>query len=200
MAGRGRFLRENVFLIAAVSLPLVVVGFFLIASIVPRWLVPPPAYDLLLRAAGPPDHTRRGIVVDFTVRDGRVQAVVQTVAPGLYLQPLRLFLVEHQTMNVREIPVDVPANLPEKDPATIAVTALAGRRVLAQTKAPDGYEFQTRRHGSAGLVQGLFGMDRYGERVSLVNRGRVVPIPLSQNEYSYYGIALVGWVVNEGSR
>ena len=43
--GSGRFLRENAFLAAAVCLPLLVVVFFVLASIIPRWLVAPPAYD-----------------------------------------------------------------------------------------------------------------------------------------------------------
>ena len=43
-------------------------------------------------------------------------------------------------MNVSEIPFDLPANLTETNRAsTVAVSALAGRRVLAQAKAPDGY-------------------------------------------------------------
>ena len=51
-APRG-FLRDNIFLVAAVSLPLIVVAFFLVASAIPRWLVPPPAYDLLISASDP---------------------------------------------------------------------------------------------------------------------------------------------------
>ncbi len=42
-----RFVRDNAFLIAAVALPLVVVGFFLLFTAIPRWTVPPPQHDLL---------------------------------------------------------------------------------------------------------------------------------------------------------
>ena len=44
--------RSSAFLIAAVALPILVVGVFLVASAVPRWTVAPPAYDLLFRADG----------------------------------------------------------------------------------------------------------------------------------------------------
>lgn len=35
------------------------------------------------------------------------------------------------------------------------------------------------------------------DRVSLVNKGRVVPISLQSNRYGY-SVSAVGWVVNEG--
>ena len=200
MTGRGRFLRENAFLVAAVALPLVVVGFFLAASAIPRWLVPPPAYDLLLRTTGPVDQTRPRVAVDFAVRDGRIEATVRGLPANGYPQVPKLFLVDHQTVNVREIPVDLPVNLAETDPpVTVPVSALAGRRVIAEARAPDGYEFQERGYRSTGLVGGLFGMGSHGEKISLVNRGRVVPISFPSNEYGY-SVSFVGWVLNEGSR
>ena len=45
MAGES-WLRRNAFIVAAVLLPVVVVGLFLIASAAPRWRVPDPQFDL----------------------------------------------------------------------------------------------------------------------------------------------------------
>jgi len=199
MAGRS-FLRENAFLVAAVLLPLVIVGFFLLASAIPRWLVAPPAYDLLLRTYGSPDQTRPRVAVDFTVRDGRVEATVRGLPATAYPQAPKLYLFDHRTMTVREIPVDLPTNLTEQDPpVTVAVSALAGRRVLAETKAPDGYELETGRYRNTGLVGDLFGMGRQSGKTSLVNNGRVIEISLPPQE-SGYGVLAVGWVLDDGAR
>ena len=94
-----------------------------------------------------------------------------------------------------------PDSLAEIDPPrTIVIDAFAGRRVLAQAKAPDGYELETRRHRSPGIVGELFGMGRYDQRASLVNRGRVVPIALP-SPYQYQSpVYAVGWLVDEGQR
>jgi hypothetical protein len=200
MAPGGRFLRENAFLVAAVSLPIIVVGFFLIASAVPRWLVAPPAYDLLLRTTGPSDQARPPAAVDFVVRDGRVDAIVRGLPATAYPPATKLFLFDHRTLNVREVPVDLPANLTERDPpVTVAVSALAGRRVLAEVKAPDGYEFETAKYRSTGLLGDLFGMGRRSGKVSIGKNGRVVEISLPSHEYTY-GVTAVGWVLSEGSR
>jgi hypothetical protein len=198
MAGRFRFVRENAFLVAAVLLPLVVIGFFLIAAAVPRWLVAPPAHDVLLRAAGPYDQSRRPFAVDFTVREGRVQATVRALPAGSYPQVAALLLVDHETLAVREIPIDLPGLAEADHPVTVPIASLAGWRVLAETRAPDGYELDTRGHRGTGLIGDLFGMHRYDEKVSLVKNGRVVPISLPSREYGY-PVSVVGWVVVEGA-
>jgi hypothetical protein len=198
--GGRRVLRDNAFLVAAVALPVIVVAFFLLASAVPRWLVPPPAYDLLLRAARPYDQGRPRVSVEFKVRDGRVEAVVRPVAAAAYPQPATLLLFEHETMNVREVPFDVP-DLAESDPPrTIVVEALAGRQVLAQTQAPDGYVVEPRTHRGSGIVGDLFGMNRYDYGLALVNKGRVVPITLASTDHYYSPVSAVGWVVDGGGR
>ena len=77
--GATRLLRDNVFLVAAVCLPILVVGFFLLSSSIPRWRVPAPAYDLLIRA-GEYDQTTQRVSLDLDVRDGVVQATARPVA------------------------------------------------------------------------------------------------------------------------
>jgi hypothetical protein len=196
--GGTRFLRDNVFLVAAVALPVVVVAFFLIATAVPRWLVPPPRYDLVLRVNGVYDQTRR-IAVDYNVREGRVEATVRYAPVNVYPQPWMLFLFDHQSMNVREIPVDLPSALTENDPPrTIIVSALADRTVVAQAKAPDGYQFESRPYRNPGFVGEVFGMNRYDQNASLVNGGRVVRIALP-SPYEYQSpVSAVGWVIDPG--
>jgi hypothetical protein len=199
MPGGSRFFRNNAFLVAAVSLPVLVVAFFLLSSSIPRWRVPPPAYDLLLRS-GTYDQPASRVSLEFDVRDGQVQATSRPVAATLYPQRSTLWLFDHTSMRVRRIPVDVP-ELKEGDSAkTFVVAALAGRRVITTTNAPDGYEFRTRSDRGAGIVGDLFGMHRHGQTVAIVNRGRVVPIELP-SAYEYYSpVTPIGWVLGEGQR
>jgi hypothetical protein len=196
----GRFLRDNAFLVAALALPVAVVSLFMLASVIPRWTVPAPAYDLVLRAGGPYEPARR-ISVEFTVSDGRVEAVIRPLPAGGYPQISTLLLVDHTTMNVREIQVPLPVTMAEGDPPkTIVVEELAGRRVLAQARAPDGYEFDVRSHRGPGLVGDLFGMNRYDQSAALVSRGRVVPLGLPTASAYQFPVYSVGWVVDGGAR
>jgi hypothetical protein len=194
---RGGFLRNNAFLLAAVSLPLIVVVFFIVATAIPRWRVPPPQYDLILRANGPYTAANARLSVDFAVRDGRVEARFRLLPENGYASPSTLFLFDHTSMSAREIPLDVPGDLKEGDPPrTVVVEALAGRRVVADTRAPDGYQLEIRSQRGPGLVGELFGMNRYGAGASLVNRGRVIAINLPI-PYEYQSPATaVGWIVD----
>jgi hypothetical protein len=197
MPGDGRWLRDNAFLVAAVSLPAVIVVFFLLSAAVPRWLVDPPAYDLVLRAAEPYNQAGARIAVDYSVRDGRVEATVRPLPANAYPQAWVLFLFDHNTMNVREIPVDVPATLAENDPPrTIVVSALASRQVVAETTAPDGYEFTIRSNHGSGIVGEIFGMHRYDQTPTLVKNARVVRIPLPTVSQYVSPASLVGWLVD----
>jgi hypothetical protein len=187
-------LRGNAFLIAAVTLPILVVGFFLLATALPRWTVPPPRYDLLLGARQHHPSTPR-VSVEFTIRDGAVYAVVRPVAPNTYPERATLWLFGHETLTLSEIPVDVPEPLAGGESAvTVPVKALTGRRVLAQTRAPDGYELQSRSKSSPGVIGELFGMRRYGEALAIANRGRVVPVFVPER-YEYRVPEFVGWIV-----
>lgn len=193
------FLRNNAFLVAAVSLPVVIVGFFLIATTVPRWLVEPPAYDLVLRAYSTYDQAAPPVVVDFAIRDAHIEATFRPVNPNTYPQRAALFVVDHDTMNVREIFVEPPTDLSADDPPlTVVVEALADRRVLAQAAAPDGYAFETGSGRGPGLAGELFGMRGSRRRLSLVKNGRVVPINLP-SPYRF-NITPIGWLAEEGQR
>lgn len=200
---RGGFLRDNAFMVAAVLLPVVVAGLFILASAVPRWTVPPPSYDLLLKATRPYNHPPATVLVDFNVRNGRVEATLSPPVPNGYAQQWVLLLFDHETMNVEEIPIDLPAAMAQGEPPrTIVVESLSAARVSAQTAAPDGYELQTRSSGSPGIVGDLFGMGRYRQTAALVNQGRVVGLNLPSPYGDPYQplVSSVGWVLDQGSR
>src|SRR3954453_20848124 len=129
--GSARFQRDNAHVVAAVCLPLLVVVFFVPASVIPRGVVPPPASDLLIRATHLHTPTPSRVSIDFAVRDGSVEAIVTPVPMNNYAIRTRLFVFDHATTNVREIVVNLSehADLKEGDPPrTQRVEALAGRR------------------------------------------------------------------------
>jgi hypothetical protein len=97
--------------------------------------------------------------------------------------------------------LDLPLTAAEGDPpVTVVVNALAGRRVSAEARAPDGYELKTRSYGGSGLVGDLFGMHRYDQSVALVHKGRVVPLVMPAMYEYQTPVYSVGWLVDERGR
>ena len=109
-ASRGR---ENTFLIAAIALPVIVVTLFLVAAAVPRWTVPPPGYDLVLRSDGGYTPADQHLVTTIRVRDGRVVAEFQAAVPNSYPQRPLLYVFNHLTNTAVEVPFEVPTSLQE---------------------------------------------------------------------------------------
>ena len=194
----GRFLRDNVFLVVAVSLPVAVVGLFLLLTAIPKWTVSPPRYDLLLQTT---EYTRANsqISVDLFVRDETLQATLRVVK-DTHLPRVRLWRFDHATLSVREIPIDVPTLAGDAhDAQTIIIEGLRGQRVVTDVKAPDGYEMRRSDRGGPGVIGDIFGMRRYGQPAALVNRGRVVPVDIPTPD-RYDTPAFVGWVVDGWAR
>jgi hypothetical protein len=196
-----RALRDNAFLVAAVLLPALVVGFFLIATAVPRWRVAPPAYDAVLRSFKPWESNRSPIQYDVAVRDGRVEVTAKPAERNSYARVPVLFLYDHQTQLVREIPLQLPAGIGEGDaPQVVPVDAAGGRTINPAASAPDGYGLEADPYRNPGLLGDLFGMRHYDPRVFLVKDGRRVQVTLPAPYDRQSEVYLVGWVTQGGGR
>ena len=195
MLGR---LRDNAFLAAAVALPLVVVGVFLLLTAIPKWTVPPPQYDLLLKTTEY-ERVQASFSVDLFLRDEALHVTLRA-DKGTGHSRVRLWRFDHATLNAREVQLNLPAQAPAGDqPQTFVVESLRGQRIVTDARAPDGYQLRERDAQGPGVVGEIFGMRRYGQSGALVNRGRVIPIEIPGANH-YEAPAFIGWVVNGGVR
>ena len=202
-AKRG-LVRDNLVLIAAFALPAIVAALFLLATAIPRWTVPLPQHDLVLRVEDYSQTRQSEVSVEFVVRDGRLEAdvrpVPQPVNPAMgvpYVQRWKLLLFDHAAMELREIPLDVPRTLPQGEVRTLVVDALAGRQVTSDTVAPDGYQVTSLSTGGGGGIVGeVFGMNRrYRRGIALGRDGRSIELELPQPHRETFGvIAPIGWI------
>ena len=203
MADVRRFVRDNVVFIAAFVLPAVVAALFILATAIPRFTVPLPQHDLVFRIEhyqSPPSEVN----VEFIVPNGRLEAVVRPVPkatnPALgvpHAQRWALLLFDHQANQVREIPFELPRDIPEGESRTVVIDQLAGRRVIPGSTAPDGYNVSSLNTGGGGGIVGeLFGMNRsYRRGIAISKSGRTIELELPPpHRESYAVIFPIGWV------
>jgi len=203
-------LRENTVLVAAFVLPAAVAVLFVVATAVPKWTVPLPQHDLLLKVEQPFSTPPPDVTVEFGVRDGHVEATVRPVVrpdnPSIgvpYQQRWTLLLLDHRTMAVREIPVDLPKSLPPGETRIIPIEALARRRVTLGDTALDGYRVVSLNSGGgAGIVGDLFGMNRrYRRGIAVGKNGRTIELDLPAAYREYYGaISTIGWTSDDAGQ
>ena len=199
-AKRG-FLKDNLVLVAAFALPAVVAALFILATAIPKWTVPLPQHDLVLKVD---DYKQPGVIVEFVPRNGRLEADVrarprpQDPNQGIpYNQQWTLLLFDHTTQQIRVVPVDLPKTLPEGETRTVIVDALAGRYVTSETVAPDGYQVTSlSTGGTGGIVGELFGMNRsYRRRIAIGRDGRTIELDLpAPHRDSYGSVVPIGWI------
>jgi hypothetical protein len=205
MTDARRFLKDNLVLVAAFALPAAVAVLFLLATAIPTWTVPLPQHDLVLRVEQQPySPTPAEVTADFTINNGQLEAVVRPVVrpenPALapYTQRWAVLLFDHTTMQVREIPLDLPKTVPQGETQTVVVQALAGRRLVQGETAPDGYRVTSLNTGGGGGIVGeLFGMNRrYRHGVAIGKDGRTVELDLPLPYRDFYGvISTIGWTL-----
>jgi hypothetical protein len=189
-----RFIRDNAFLFAAVLLPVVVIGLFLLVTAIPRWTVAAPQYDVLLQTTDY-DQAGRRVSAELFVRDERLHATIRTAVQNMHPPRVRLWRFDHTTLNLQEIPLDLPDDPPAGESITLVIDALRAQRIVTDTKAPDGYEVRTQANGGPGLIGDLFGMRRYDQSLVLANRGRRVAIkPPTPNVYQTP--MFLGWLID----
>src|SRR5688572_16864721 len=203
-----KFLRENLVLVAAFGLPGAVAALFLVAMAIPKWTVPLPQHDLVMSIERW-DATPSEVFVTFAVRGGLLEADLRPLvkpdnpAVGIvYPQKWSLLLFDHEAMEVRELPLELPQSLAAGQTLTVPIEALAGRRILAGDEAPDGYKVASLNTGSSGggIVGELFGMNRrYRRGVAVAKSGRTVELDLpAPHRESYAVIHTIGWIADDG--
>ena len=209
------WLKENLFIVAALALPLVVIAFFLAATSIPRLLVDDPAYDLYF-ALQDYDAPASGYSLRFRVADGRLYA--DTGAHSAYYPSptQRLFRFDASTGSVRHVAVEIPAEIQQQvqeeldswqrtDRAAqypappVGVTVQTGFPVVpfvvpetegltlhGETVAPDGYAFKGCCSGSRGLFGELFGMGSRRADLRITKSGRVIELENPDPDSRHY--------------
>ena len=190
------FLRKNMMIVVSIALPLLVVLFFAMASVLPNLYSTPPAHDLLLSFQGRATSKTAQVKIILSVIDGQLRAVTSPLDNTYYDNYPRLFRYNHSSDEVSEISIPIPDNITElKDGTVIPIPELAGVRVSDKLKAPDGYEFSGRRRGG-GFVTEMFGGSRHRNDVRISKNGAVIRVRLPTSDYWYNDARFVGWVLN----
>ncbi len=184
-----RISKDNLLMLIGISLPLLVILLFLLATTLPRVLVAPPQHDFLFTSyvSAYPKVPAAGVTID--VYQGRARARLYRNQGS---QVTKLFLFDHETSNVREIPISIPGEAEALENGTeIRIPEVEGLQLDPSLRAPDGYEFRGPQYSGGGIFSELLGMRRR-RRATIVKGGSVTPLPLDPPAYS---VNFLGWVV-----
>jgi len=197
------FFRENLVLIVGLTLPVLLMLGFLIATTLPP-LGDPPKYDLIFTTQDYRGSANLPVTVQLIVRDGvlKAQYVKWEPAPNTYAFNnvwKKLYVYEARTQRVRELPFGLPADIEKiSSVREDVVEATQGMRMDTTLKAPDGYELAHEGYRYRGLVNEIFwNFNGSSNRMRLRKGATSFPLSTGRSDpYFHYGdAAFVGWVV-----
>ena len=191
-----KLLREDAVIALSVALPVLVVALFSAATLLPRILVDPPVYSLLLVDDTANVSISSPVNIDLSVVNDRVRVRISKRQEDEREQFPRIYIFDHATASVRDIPIPLPDDIDQlKDGTEIVIPGLTNLKISAAFRAPDGYEFQGFANGGAGLMTGLFVGNRTRNGVTIAKDGAIVRIRLPVANDWYSDIRFLGWVV-----
>jgi hypothetical protein len=182
-------LKENIALVAGISLPVLLVSIFWIATAIPKMTVPDPRYDLIYTADyydySAPAHG----TVNLEVRDGHLRATYHSVEHQNYHSSPRLYYFDVSSGSTHELTVDVPGDL--QDGQELNIPEATGLKLSKKSIAPDGYSFD----GNYSSRSGFFFFDGgYRYRGLIRKEGRAIKIPTHGHQYQG-NLRFLGWVM-----
>lgn len=189
-----RLLRQNPMLAAGILLPVVVVVFFVLATMIPRWLVDPPAYDFVFTSMQG-NSTGPTVELSFVVEGDRLRARVYQ-SERTYRNVPRLFLFEHDSQSVREITVTLPGAADDFDDGDyVELPGLESRTVSTSRTAPDGYQVYGPDYRGGDFFP--FYRRRGSSVLTLSKSGAVIDVPqVGASGTYYYNATFLGWLLD----
>ena len=180
---------RNWLLITGISLPMLLMGVFLVISTVARQIVDPPSYDLYYSKYRYASTEVTPVQLTYRVVGDRLQ--VSGVANGNAYHN-RLYRFDSRSQKSTQVTIAIPEIVTDGN-TLIEVPALATVRVSNEREAPDGFIFRNRRDRGPGLIGQLFS-NRNHTGFTLERSGATFHYETNENSRDG-AIQFIGWVV-----
>jgi len=199
-----QFIKDNLAIVAAIALPLVLVLAFVLSTSVTNRMVPDPQYDFLI-ATNFYGGTNEAFYFDVVQERFKVSYSYPVQVNGVYQNAniSRLWRVHVPAMTVEAISLVPPPKADDRADGTrvpVNIPGVTDLHVVTTQPAPDGYSFQqSYDYYDSNLMRDLFGTGSRGGPVSAIVRdGRAVPIRnLEGAPYSAYNARFIGWIAKD---
>ena len=184
-----RFIKENIALVAGISLPVLLVIVFWIATAIPNMTVADPGYDMIYSVDDYDYNSALKGRVRLDVEDGKLRAVFHSDSGQQYRNTPRIFYFDVSSGSTHEMTLDIPGDL--QDGQLLESPEASLYTLSKKSIAPDGYHFDDSYSSRRGF---LFLGDGYRYRGTIRKDGRAVKIPVHGEHYRG-DLRFIGWVL-----
>lgn len=190
------FIKENLVLVIGLSLPILLIVIFFLATVLPKSLSTPPQYEMLFTILKYEYENSRIYQVDFEVVNQQLMAKVKkNFDTGRNYNSKKLMAYNPKTESVREISIDLAKVAESSDGKEVVLDETKDLKIDASVLSPDGYQLDGANYGNSGLMGGLFGVGNHNSGYRIKKGAVAYKVETSQPDYYYSDLKFVGWVI-----
>ncbi|MDP1596708.1 MAG: hypothetical protein Q8S46_08750 [Methylotenera sp.] len=192
------FIKENLVLVIGLTLPLLLIVLFFVATVIPKLMGTPPQYEMLFTTnyydyQNPPDFLHEFVVKNqqLTIKTRKNES-----KDGNYTSK-KLMAYDGKTETVREITVDIAKTADATTGNAVVLEETKNMAIDTSSISPDGYALDGPSYGGSGLVGGFFG-GGYRNSGFRLKKGSVgYQVPNTQQNTYYNQMQFIGWVIEK---
>ncbi|MCB9979249.1 MAG: hypothetical protein H6862_06575 [Rhodospirillales bacterium] len=183
------FFKENILLLCGIALPLILIGFFLVAGQIGKTSVPAPQYDLVFAVDYYKNSQNRQW--DINLESGKIIIQKRKIEKDGPDTLPRLYVFNRRTLSAQRLDLDFDKTDSQGVLTDPLLENINKREILPGPIAPDGYRFEYAGNGGSGLLGEIFGMSRRRWAYALVNGARTIPV---KGDVSIYNAEIIAWI------
>lgn len=190
-----KWIKENLVLVIGLSLPILLVVVFFVATVVPKSFSTPPLYELLFTTQKYEYENSPVYLVDFKVVNHQlVSTIRKNDDKNRNYNSKKLMAYNAQTETVREITIDLAKAAQAGDSKEVILDETKDLEIDASPVSPDGYQLDGSNYGNSGLLGGLFGVGHRNSGYRIKKGAVAYKVETQQDDY-YSDFKFVGWVI-----
>lgn len=187
--------KENLVLAIGLTLPILLIVLFFVATVIPKSMGTPPQYEMLFTADKYDYQNKPDYSIDFKVKNKQLMIKPKKIDDkNNCCNSKKLMAYDGKSETVREIAIDASKFT---DGAEVLLDETKDLTIDTSATSLDGYVLDAPNYGSSGLLGGLFGGGYRSNGYRLKKGGVGYKIPNAQADYYNGNVQFLGWVVKK---
>ncbi|MDD2933167.1 MAG: hypothetical protein PHO76_04715 [Methylotenera sp.] len=192
------FIKENLVLVIGLTLPLLLIVLFFVATVIPKVMGTPPQYEMLFTTNHYDYQNPADYLLEFAVKNQQLTIKVRkNESKDKNYTSKKLMAYDGKTETVREIVVDIAKTTEATTGNAVVLEETKNMAIDTSSISPDGYSLDGPSYGGSGLVGGFFGGGYRNSGFRLKKGGVGYQVPNTQQNTYYNQMQFIGWVIKK---
>lgn len=189
------FVKQNLVLVIGLTLPLLLILLFVMATVIPKSMGTPPQYEMLFSATQYDYQNTSGFALNFDVKNKQLMIKPKKNEDrNVNYNQERLFVYDGKTETTREITLD---NSKFIDGAVQVLEETKSFEIDTNHVSPDGYTLDGPSYGGGGMMMGMFGGGSHNSGYRIKKGAVAYKVPYYKGDAYYNQMRFIGWIVKK---